>query len=53
MEEYKNKTLEELKEIRENLVQAWVIQKSDFQVKKLMKVNHEIEKREMPDRNVK
>jgi succinate dehydrogenase flavin-adding protein (antitoxin of CptAB toxin-antitoxin module) len=45
MEQYKNKTLEELLEIRYQLVQAWVIQKSDYQEKQLKKVNREIEKR--------
>lgn len=45
MNNYKNKTLEELLEIRYQLVQAWVIQKSDYQEKQLKKVNYEIEKR--------
>lgn len=45
MNQYKNKTLEELLEIRNELVEAWIIQKSDYQVKQLKKVNYEIEKR--------
>lgn len=45
MDQYKNKTLEELKEIRNNLVQAWIIQRSEYQVKQLKKVDYEIEKR--------
>ena len=45
MEEYKNKTLEELKEIREEFVQAWIIQRSEYQEEELEKVNEEIEKR--------
>lgn len=45
MEEFKNKTLEELKEIREELIQAWIIQRSEYQEEKLEKVNEEIEKR--------
>ena len=50
MEQYKNKTLEELKEIRYQLVQAWVIQKSEYQEKQLKKVNREIEKRKNDNR---
>lgn len=45
MNQYKNKTLEELLEIRNNLVQAWIIQKSEYQIKQLKKVDYEIEKR--------
>ena len=45
MEEYKDKTLEELKEIREEFVQAWIIQRSEYQEEELEKVNEEIEKR--------
>ena len=45
MDQYKNKTLEELLEIRNQLVQAWIIQKSEYQVKQLKKVDYEIEKR--------
>ena len=45
MSQYKNKTLEELKEIRNQLVQAWIIQKSEYQIKQLKKVDYEIEKR--------
>ena len=33
MEQYKNKTLEE---IRNELVEAWIIQKSDYQIKQLV-----------------
>lgn len=45
MNPYKNKTLEELKEIRNELAQAWFIQKSEHQIKQLKKVDYEIEKR--------
>ena len=45
MNNYKNKTLEELIEIRNQLVQAWIIQKSEHQIKQLKKVDYEIEKR--------
>lgn len=45
MNNYKNKTLEELLKIREHLVQAWLIQKSEYQIKQLKKVDYEIEKR--------
>lgn len=45
MNNYKNKTLEELKEIRKELFQAWIIQKSEYQIKQLKKVDYEIEKR--------
>lgn len=45
MDQYKNKTLEELKGIRNELVQAWIIQKSEYQIKQLKKVDYEIEKR--------
>ena len=45
MDRYKNKTLEELIEIRNQLVQAWVIQRSEYQIKQLKKVDYEIEKR--------
>ena len=45
MDQYKNKTLEELLEIRNQLVQAWIIQKSEYQIKQLKKVDYEIEKR--------
>jgi hypothetical protein len=43
--ELKNKTLEELKEIRNELATAWVIQKSEYQTEKLKEVNKEIQKR--------
>lgn len=46
MLDLKNKTIEELLEIREHLCQAWVIQKSEYQIKLLKKVDLEIEKRE-------
>lgn len=42
MEQY---TLEELLEIRNELVEVWIIQKSDYQIKQLKKINYEIEKR--------
>lgn len=45
MDNYKNKTLEELYEIRNDLVQAWLIQKSEYQVKQLKKVDYQIELR--------
>ena len=45
MNPYKNKTLEELKEIRQQLMEAWFIQKDEYQVKQLKKVDYEIEKR--------
>lgn len=45
MEQYKNKTLEELLKIRNELVQAWIIQRSEYQIKQLKKVDYEIEKR--------
>jgi hypothetical protein len=45
MDSYKNKTLEELTEIRNQLVQAWFIQKDEYQIKQLKKVNYEIEKK--------
>lgn len=45
MNSYKNKTLEELLEIREQLLQAWFIQKDEYQVKQLKKVNYEIERK--------
>ena len=45
MDQYKNKTLEELIKIRNELVQAWIIQKSEYQIKQLKKVDYEIEKR--------
>ena len=38
MNNYKNKTLQELLEIRNQLVQAWVIQKSEYQIKQLKKI---------------
>ena len=39
MEQYKNKTLEELLEIRNELVEAWIIQKSDYQIKQLTQIS--------------
>ena len=45
MNNYKNKTLEELLEIRNQLVQAWIIQKSEYQIKQLKKVDYEIAKK--------
>lgn len=45
MEQFKNKTLEELLKIRNELVQAWIIQRSEYQIKQLKKVDYEIEKR--------
>lgn len=45
MLDLKNKTIEELLEIREHLCQTWVIQRSDYQIKQLKKVDYEIEKR--------
>lgn len=53
MNQYKNKTLEELLEIRNELVEAWIIQKSDYQVKQLKKVNYEIEKRKENDYEIR
>lgn len=41
----KNLTKEELEELRLNLVQAWVIQRSEHQEKQLRLVNNEIKKR--------
>lgn len=51
MEQYKNKTLEELLEIRNQLVQTWIIQKSEYQIKQLKKVDYEIEKRKNEKEN--
>lgn len=45
MDQFKNKTLEELLKIRNELVQAWIIQRSEYQIKQLKKVDYEIEKR--------
>ena len=45
MKQYKNKTLEELLEIRNELVEAWIIQHTEYQIKQLKKINYEIEKR--------
>ena len=45
MNQYKNKTLKELLEIRNELVEAWIIQRSEYQIKQLKKINYEIEKR--------
>ena len=41
----KNLNKEELEEIRKNLVEAWVIQHSDYQEKQLKLVNKEIKQR--------
>lgn len=41
----KNLSKEELEEIRKNLVQAWLIQKSSYQIKQLKLINDEIKKR--------
>lgn len=51
MEQYKNKALEELFEIRNQLVQAWIIQRSEYQIKQLKKVDYEIEKRKNEKEN--
>lgn len=40
-----NLTKEELIELRNNLVQAWAIQRSEYQEKQLKLVNNEIKKR--------
>ena len=45
MDNYKNKTIQELQKIRNDLVQAWIIQRNEYQVKQLKKVDYEIEKR--------
>ena len=41
----KEKTLEELYEMRNNLLAAYVIQKDEYQVEQLEKVNKEIKKK--------
>ena len=53
MNQYKNKTLEELIKIRNELVQAWIIQKTEYQIKQLKKVDYEIEKRKKNENNKK
>ena len=45
MDNLENKTLEELKNIREELIQAWVIQRSEYQEEKLKEISKEIEKK--------
>ena len=45
MLDLENKTIEELEKIRNELAQAWIIEKSDYQIKQLKKVNYEIARR--------
>ena len=45
MLDLENKTIEELEKIRNDLAQAWIIEKSEYQIKQLKKVNYEIARR--------
>ena len=45
MNGYKNKTLEELLDMKKELFELWVAQKREYQEKQLKKINYEIEKR--------
>lgn len=45
MLDLENKTIEELEKIRNELVQAWIVEKSDYQIKQLKKVDYEMKRR--------